>query len=109
MTTFLLIDTFNLLKRAQHVTRGDSYEKAGLAVMIVINSVRWAWQKFGAEHAVFALEGKSWRRDHYSLYKANRAVKRLELSQRDIEEDQIFMEAANDFMNFIKTHTNCTV
>lgn len=109
MTTFLLIDVFNLLKRAQHVTRGDAYEKAGLATMITINSIKWAWQKFNAEHVVFALEGRSWRRDHYPQYKANRAVKRMELSQRDLDEDQIFMEAANDFMNFIKNHTNCTI
>jgi len=106
---FLLVDTFNMLMRAKHVTRGDSFEKAGLAIAISINSIKWAYQKFGADHIVFCLEGRSWRKDAYSEYKANRAVTQLGKSQRDIDEDTIFFEAINDFMNFIKDHTNCTV
>lgn len=109
MAKFLLVDTLNMFMRAQFVTRGDAYEKAGLSMMITINSIKSAWQKFGADHVVFCLEGRSWRKDFYSLYKANRAVARLGKSAREIEDDQIFMAAANDFMNFIKEHTNATV
>lgn len=109
MARFLLIDTLNLFMRASHVTRGDAFEKAGLSMMITINSIKSAWQKFDADHAVFCLEGRSWRRDLYPQYKANRAVAKLARSQQAVEDDQIFMEAANDFMNFIKEHTNATV
>jgi 5'-3' exonuclease len=109
MAKFLLIDTFNVLMRASHVTRGDAYEKAGLSMMITINSIKSAWQRFGADHAVFCLEGRSWRRDVYPHYKANRAVQKMGRSQTVIEEEQVFMDAANDFMNFVKEHTNATV
>lgn len=109
MARFILVDTLNLFMRASHVTRGDAYEKAGLALSIAINSVKWAYQKFEGDHIVFLLEGHSWRKDVYKPYKANRAVKRLEKSQTEIEEDRIFFDTLNDFVTYIRDHTNCTV
>ena len=95
--------------RSQHVTRGDVFERVGLSLMITMNSIKYAYQKFDADHCIFALEGKSWRKDFYPQYKANRAVKQMDRSSEEIEEGKYFMDAANDFMNFIKEHTNCTV
>lgn len=109
MAKFLLIDAMNLMFRAKHVTRGDAYEKAGLAVSIALTSIRWAFNKFEADHIVFCLDSRSWRKDVYKGYKANRAVAKLDRSQREIDEETIFFEAMDDFMQFIKANTNCTV
>ncbi len=99
----------NLLFRAKHVTRGDSYEKAGLSLSIVLNSIKSAWNKFEADHVVFCLDGKSWRKDVYPEYKANRAVNKLGMSSRELEEEKVFFEIANDFLNFVDQRTRCTV
>ena len=109
VSRILLIDTMNIFMRASFVTRGDAYEKAGLALSIALNSIKYAYQKFEADHVVFCLEGKSWRKEVYTPYKANRAVARMGKSQAQLDDDKIFFDTLNDFVAFIKDHTNCTV
>lgn len=109
MSKFLLIDVMNLMFRAKHVTRGDAYDKAGMALSIALKSIKWAYNKFEANHLVFCLDSTSWRKDYYREYKANRAVARMDRSQNDMDEDSIFFEAMDDFMKFIDKSTNCTV
>lgn len=109
MTTYLLIDTLNVMMRAKHVTRGDSHTKAGLALAITIGSIKSAWSRFNADHIVFATEGQSWRKKFFKDYKANRAVTKLKRTQADIEDDEVFFETMNSFMSFLKEKTNCTV
>ena len=110
MARFLLIDSLNTFMRCQHVVRADSSEQAAsLAMMITINSVKAAWNRFSADHCVWALEGRSWRKDFYPEYKANRAVTRLNQSQKEVDDFKVMMEKANDLMDFVLNHTNCTV
>ena len=52
--------------------RGDTSEKIGMAIHIMMNSIKKAWQDFNGTHVVFCLEGRSWRKDHYAPYKRNR-------------------------------------
>ena len=70
--THILIDTANTFFRARHVIRGDTSEKIGMAIHIMMNSIKKAWQDFDGTHLVFCLEGRSWRKDHYAPYKRNR-------------------------------------
>jgi len=107
--TFILVDTANTFFRARHVIRGDASEKVGMAFHIIFNSIKKAWKDFDGSHVVFALEGRSWRKDHYAPYKRNRTEARAALSPREQEEDKLFWETFDQFKEFITTKTNCSV
>ena len=109
MSTYILVDTANTFFRARHVVRGDIDTKVGMALHITLNSVKKAWTDFNADHVVFCLEGRSWRKDFYEPYKRNRQVARDKLSPREAEEDTAFWEIFDEFKNFITDKTNCTV
>jgi 5'-3' exonuclease len=55
------------------------------------------------------LEGRSWRKDFYKPYKANRAVARAALTEAEAEEDALFWEAFDNLKDFLREKTNCTV
>jgi 5'-3' exonuclease len=109
MSTYILVDTANTFFRARHVIRGDLDTKVGMAFHITFNSIKKAWQDFKADHVVFCLEGRSWRKDYYEPYKRNRQDARDALSPREAEEDKVFWEIFDEFKDFIGTKTNCTV
>ena len=107
--TYILVDTANTFFRARHVINGDADIKLGMAFHITLNSIKKAWQDFGGTHVVFCLEGRSWRKDHYKPYKAQRAASRAAHTEREAEEEKVFWEAFDTFKDFIKDKTNCTV
>ena len=76
---------------------------------ITFNSVKKAWQDFEGKHVVFCLEGRSWRKDFYKPYKANRAETRAAMTVKEQEEDKLFWETFDAFKEFVETKTNCTV
>ena len=108
--TYILVDTQNMFFRARHVAqRGSGLdEKIGLAFHIMFNSIKKAHNMFNGGHVVFCLEGRSWRKDVYEPYKKNRKVVLDKRSPREQEEDQYWWEAYDDFLEFIKTQTNCS-
>ena len=108
MATYLLVDTMNTFFRARHVVRGDAETKIGMAIHITLNAVNKCYRKFNADHVVFALEGRSWRKDFYTPYKKNRSDKRAAQSPTEQEEDKLFFEAYDDFLKFIDERTNCS-
>ena len=107
--TYILVDTANTFFRARHVVRGDTSEKVGMAMHIILNSVKKAWQDFDGSHVVFCLEGRSWRKDHYAPYKRNRTDARAAHSPREAEEEKLFWETFDQFKDFVTSKTNCTV
>ena len=109
MTTYVLVDTANTFFRARHVVRGDVDTKLGMALHITLNSVKKAWQDFNADHVVFCLEGRSWRKDYYEPYKRNRKETRDVMTEQQQEEDQLFWEIFDEFKDFVINKTNCTV
>tara|TARA_Y200000002_G_scaffold31336_1_gene23119 strand:- start:675 stop:1664 length:990 start_codon:yes stop_codon:yes gene_type:complete len=109
MSTYILVDTANTFFRARHVIRGDLDTKVGMALHITLNSVKKAWNDFDADHVVFCLEGRSWRKDFYEPYKRNRQVARDALTEAQAEEDKVFWEIFDEFKDFIGTKTNCTM
>ena len=109
MATYVLVDTANTFFRARHVVRGDIDTKAGMAIHITLNSVKKAWTDFKADHVVFCLEGRSWRKDYYEPYKRNRQVARDALTPTQQEEDTVFWELFDEFKDFVSEKTNCTV
>ena len=109
MATYVLVDTANTFFRARHVVRGDVDTKVGMALHITLNSVKKAWTDFDADHIVFCLEGRSWRKDHYAPYKRNRQETRDAMTPAQQEEDQVFWEIFDEFKDFIGEKTNCTM
>jgi len=109
MTTYILVDTANTFFRARHVVRGDIDTKVGMALHITLNSVKKAWTDFNADHVVFCLEGRSWRKDFYEPYKRNRKEHRDAMTQTQQEEDVAFWEIFDEFKDFVTEKTNCTV
>jgi 5'-3' exonuclease len=67
------------------------------------------YKKFPADHVVFALEGRSWRKDFYKPYKANRAEARAALTEEQAEEDKLFWESYDNLTKYLREGTNCSV
>lgn len=108
--TYILVDTANLFFRARHVVRGDDIQtKIGMAYHIIFSSVNKAWRDFKGSHVVFALEGRSWRKDFYEPYKRNRQEARDALTPKEQEEDRAFWEAFDELKEFLLNKTNCTI
>jgi 5'-3' exonuclease len=107
--TYILVDTANTFFRARHVIKGDADIKLGMALHITFNSIKKAWQDFEGKHVVFCLEGRSWRKDYYKPYKANRAETRAAMTVKEQEEDKLFWETFDKFKEFVTEKSNCTV
>ena len=108
---YVLIDTANMFFRARHVAfrAADLNEKVGYALHITLNAVNKVVRRFQADHVVFALEGRSWRKDHYAPYKRNRAEARAALTESEQEEDRVFWETYDQFTKYLAEQTNCSV
>jgi len=109
MSTYILVDTMNTFFRARHVVRGSLDDKVGMALHVTFNSIKKAWTDFDADHVVFCLEGRSWRKDAYEPYKRNRKETRDKMTAREAEEDRVFFEIFDEFKSFVREKTNSTV
>ena len=111
MTKFLLIDLANCFFRARHAAhrQTDTWDRLGFAIHVTLSSVAKAFRDQRADHVVFCLEGRSWRKDYYEPYKKNRAVARAALTESEAEEDQLFWESFDELKTFLYEKTNCTV
>jgi 5'-3' exonuclease len=107
--TYILVDTANLFFRARHVVRGDLEEKIGMCLHVTLNSVRKAWKDFDGKHVIFCLEGRSWRKDFYKPYKAQRADARAKHTVKEAEEEKLFWETFDTFKDYVTNQTNCSV
>lgn len=108
---YLLIDTANTFFRARHSAHraSDMWDRLGFALHVTLSSVNKAWRDHKADHVVFCLEGRSWRKDFYEPYKKNRSVARAALTETEQEEDKLFWEAFDDLQKFLLDKSNCTV
>lgn len=108
---YLLIDTANMFFRARHVAfrAEDSWERVGYALHITLNAINKVFYKFQADHVVFCLEGRSWRKDVYAPYKRNRADSRAAQTESEQEEDKLFWETYDNFTKYLTEKTNCSV
>lgn len=109
MKNYIIIDLANVFFRARHAIKGDTDIKLGMAFHITFNAMRKAWRDFNGDHVIFCLEGRSWRKDIYKPYKAQRAEQRAAATVAEQDADEIFWEAFATFADFIQNKTNCTV
>jgi 5'-3' exonuclease len=108
---YAIIDTANTFFRARHIAsrNSDTWEKIGMALHLTLASVNQVVRKFGADHVVFCLEGRSWRKDHYEPYKKNRVVDALSQTEAEREENKMFWDTYEKFTTFLKEKTNVSV
>jgi 5'-3' exonuclease len=108
---YALIDTANTFFRARHIAsrNSDTWEKIGMALHLTLASCNQMVKKFGIDHVVFALEGRSWRKDVYTPYKAHRAVAVQALTEAEAEENKMFWETYDTFTTFLREKTNVSV
>ena len=108
---YLLVDTANTFFRGRHAAnaQSDTWDRLGFAIHVTLASVNKAWRDQKANHVVFCLEGRSWRKDFYTPYKANRSVARSAQTEEQQEEDQMFWDAFDELKDFLGEKTNCTV
>jgi 5'-3' exonuclease len=108
--SYLIVDAANLFFRARHVIRtGDPEERVAMSYHIILASVLREWRDRQGKHVVFCFEGRSWRKDIYAPYKANRAEGRAKHTVKEAEEEKLFWESFDKFYEYISTKTNVTV
>ncbi len=108
---YALIDTANTFFRARHIAsrNSDTWEKIGMALHLTLASVNQVVRKYGIDHVVFCLEGRSWRKDIYPQYKAHRKVAEQALTESEQEENKMFWETYDIFTTFLREKTNVSV
>jgi 5'-3' exonuclease len=108
---YLLIDTANMFFRARHGAHraSDTWTRLGFALHVTFMAINKVSRKFTPDHVIFALEGRSWRKDHYAPYKRNRADARSAMTDSEQEEDRLFWETYDALTQYLSTRTNCSV
>jgi 5'-3' exonuclease len=108
---YALMDTANLFFRARHVAsrNSDAEEKVAMALHLTLASCNQIVRKFGIDHVVFCLEGRSWRKDFYEPYKKNRIVDAQSQTQAEKEENELFWQTYEKFTTFLRERTNVSV
>jgi 5'-3' exonuclease len=108
---YLLIDTANMFFRARHGAHRatDTWTRLGFALHVTIMAANKVARRFQPDHVVFALEGRSWRKDSYPPYKRNRTDARAALTDAEAEEDRLFWETYDALTQYLRERTNCSV
>lgn len=108
---YALIDLANTFFRARHIASRNSTvdEKVGMALHLTMASTNQIVRKFGIDHVIFCLEGKSWRKSYYAPYKKNRVVDTMSLTEAEVEENTMFWQTYDTFCTYLKDKTNTSV
>ena len=108
---YALIDTANTFFRARHIAsrNSDTWEKIGMALHLTLSSVNQVVRNHKIDHVVFMLEGRSWRKNYYKPYKANRKLDESAMTEAEVEENRMFWETYELFVNFLSEKTNVSV
>jgi len=108
---YALIDTANTFFRARHIASRSSTvdEKIGMALHLTLASTNQIVKRFGIDHVVFCLEGRSFRKDLYAPYKKNRVVDTMSQTEAEVEENTMFWQTYDAFCSYLKDRTNCSV
>lgn len=111
---YIIIDTANLFFKSKYIaSRSQSDdERVGMALHLTLQSANTMVRKFGANatiHVVFALEGRSWRKQFYEPYKRNRVVKEAAKTPSEVELDDLFNNTYNEFIKYLNEKTNVSV
>ena len=99
----------NVYYRSIHVHGTHTDLHVELTLQTIFNIIKKSKKLFDASHVVFCLDGKSWRKQVYPKYKANRAAAKLKKTKTELENEEILMEVFNELSEFLEEKTNVTV
>lgn len=111
---YILVDTANTFFKSRHFASRattDS-ERVGMAMHLSLQGVQSIVRRFAGQdpvHVVFALEGRSWRKDFYEPYKRNRAARYASLTEAEVALDKLFWETYDNFTGYLAERTNVSV
>ena len=109
---YILIDSLNLFFRVRHIAHRGALlnEKLGLSMHLLMSATNKIANREGTDHVVFCVEGENnWRKEFYEPYKKPRAIQRQARTEAEVEEDELYFEVYNNFIEYIKSDTNCSV
>lgn len=111
---YILVDSANLFFKSKYIASRSNtdWERIGMALHLTLSGVQSVVKRYaGSEpvHVVFAMEGRSWRKDFYEPYKRNRIVKNAALTESEVALDKLFWESYEQFTIFLKERTNVSV
>jgi len=78
-----------------------------MAMHLTLSSVNQVVRRFGIDHVVFCLEGRSWRKEFYKPYKANRVA--VNPTVAEVEENEMFWDTYDKFTTYLREKTNASV
>ena len=111
MRRFVHIDGHNLFHRQVNMTPSNQGVESmvGMAFHLIFNSMKKEFTTWNASHAMFYLEGKSWRKRIYPEYKANRALAFSMKTEKEQEDFKFILDAYNDLTTYLNDKTNISV
>src|SRR5271157_1587917 len=111
MHTYILTDGANLFHRQIRMTNSalGIDNMIGMALHLILYSMKKEYVKWGGTHTVFFVEGRSWRKDVYPEYKADRVLVYAKQTEKEQEDHEILVGAFDDFVEYLDTKTNVTV
>jgi 5'-3' exonuclease len=111
MHTFIHTDGHNLFYRQIKMTNPalgiDSM--IGMALHLILNSMKKEYSKWNGTHTIFYIEGRSWRKDIYPDYKGNRPTAFAQQTIKEQEDHEILVESFDDLVEYFDQKTNITV
>jgi len=109
MKKYILIDTYNLFFRSMYSVNESDLELAkGMFLHLMFQMINEAGKRFSPDCMIACRDGnKSWRKEVYPLYKANRIDKLQERTISEIEKQEALKDVfENEFLPFIDEKTN---
>lgn len=83
--------------------------RIGMALHMILHSMKKEFTTWGGTHTVFYMEGRSWRKEVYTEYKGDRKATFEKQTEKEQEDFGILLEAFNDLVAYLNTKTNVTV
>jgi len=111
MNTYILNDAQNLFYRQIKMTNPKLGidNMISMALHMILHSMKKEFNNWNGTHAVMFLEGRSWRKNVYPDYKANRKVAMSQMTEEEQENHRILSDAFSDFIEYVDQNTNITV
>lgn len=107
---YIIVDFMNMAFRAKNAMyNSDIDTQIGMSMHITLNSIRKVYTQFSGDHLVICCEGNSWRKSHYAGYKKNRLIKMLQKTTEEQEDDAIFLQALQEFEEYLTFKTNASI
>lgn len=108
---YLLVDLYNIFFRIVYAISEKNIElKSALVLNSIFVMLNYLGKNLLPDHIVICAEGhNNWRKKIDSKYKLNRKEKMDLRTLKEVKHDEAMLAALDEFLEFMKEHTNVTV